>query len=73
MFKPNLHILDRLARGAIGVSIIFFIMFNGDYLQDPIIEILLFVFGLLNLVSLATGWCPVYSIANINTRPQDNE
>lgn len=72
MFKKNLHLWDRLARGVIGVGVIGFVLFNGGYLEDPIIEGLLFVFGVLNLISLSTGWCPVYSLANIDTRPKQD-
>lgn len=71
MIKQNLHIWDRLARGLIGVFVISFALFNGDILQDIVIESLLVIFGILNLISLATGWCPVYSIAGISTRPKD--
>lgn len=72
MFKKNLHLWDRLARGVIGIGVIGFVLFNGGYLEDPIIEGLLFVFGVLNLISLSTGWCPVYSLANIDTRPKQD-
>ncbi len=65
--QKNLSILDRSIRGAIGVAITGFALFNGDILQEPILEILLGLFGLLNLISLATGWCPVYHLANIST------
>ncbi|MBJ7549914.1 YgaP family membrane protein [Marinomonas ostreistagni] len=68
MMKPNLHPWDRILRGVIGVVVIAFGLFNGDFLEEPIIEILIIIFGVLNLVSLATGWCPVYSLANIDTR-----
>ena len=73
MFKKNLHIWDRLARGVVGIGVISFVLFNnGEYLQDPIIEVLLSIFGILNLISLTTGWCPVYSLANIDTRPKQD-
>ncbi|WP_374211873.1 YgaP-like transmembrane domain [Alteromonas gilva] len=32
------------------------------------IEVLLRVFGVLNLISLFFGWCPVYQIAGISTK-----
>ncbi|MAF14373.1 MAG: hypothetical protein CMG93_00065 [Marinomonas sp.] len=68
MIKPNLHPWDRALRGIIGVVVVAFALLNGDFLEEPVIEILLFIFGALNLVSLATGWCPVYSVAHIDTR-----
>ena len=65
--KKNLHPLDRILRGIIGVLVIVFALFNGDYLEEPILEILLGIFGLLNLISLVSSWCPIYHIAGIST------
>ncbi|MFT6404233.1 MAG: hypothetical protein ACJA2U_000583 [Marinomonas primoryensis] len=63
----NLHPIDRIARGVIGIVIIGFLLLNNSYLQEPILEILLAIFGVLNLVSLISGWCPVYHLAGIST------
>ncbi|WP_339718406.1 DUF2892 domain-containing protein [Marinomonas primoryensis] len=63
----NLHPIDRIARGVIGIVIIGFLLLNNGYLQEPILEILLAIFGGLNLVSLISGWCPVYHLAGIST------
>ena len=69
--KKNLHLIDRSLRGIIGVTVTAFALFNGDYLQEPVLEVLLGVFGALNLISLATGWCPIYHLANISTRKSE--
>ncbi|CUB04706.1 YgaP family membrane protein [Marinomonas fungiae] len=71
MIKKNLHIWDRLARGLIGIFVISFVLFNNGMIEDDIIAGLLIFFGVLNLISLATGWCPVYSIAGISSRPKE--
>lgn len=63
----NLHPIDRIARGVIGIVIIGFLLLNNGYLQEPILEILLGVFALLNLISLFSGWCPVYHLASISS------
>ncbi|WP_296048349.1 DUF2892 domain-containing protein [uncultured Alteromonas sp.] len=64
----NLNLLDRSLRGVIGICVTAFALFNGDLIGDVFIEVLLGIFGLLNLISLASGWCPVYHLAGINTR-----
>lgn len=71
MIRRNLHLWDRIARGLIGFIVIGFALFNGSYIEEPLIEGLLIIFGILNLISLFTGWCPVYSLAHISTRPED--
>tara|TARA_R110002167_G_scaffold161571_2_gene357775 strand:- start:789 stop:998 length:210 start_codon:yes stop_codon:yes gene_type:complete len=63
----NLHPIDRMARGVIGIVILGFLLLNAGYLQEPILEILLVAFGVLNLVSLISGWCPVYHLAGISS------
>lgn len=65
--NTNLSTLDRFIRGIIGFLVLGLAVFNGDYINEPIIEILMAVFGLLNLVSLFLGWCMVYQIAGIST------
>ncbi len=66
--NKNLHKFDRAFRGVTGVLLTGFTLFNGDFLQDPFLEVLIGTFGVLNLISLFTGWCPVYHIAGISTR-----
>ncbi|QUX93208.1 DUF2892 domain-containing protein [Marinomonas sp. A3A] len=65
--KKNLHPLDRAIRGVVGIVFTGFAVFNGDYLQEPILEVLIGIFGALNLISLLFGWCPVYHFAGIST------
>ncbi|MCW4631072.1 MULTISPECIES: YgaP family membrane protein [Marinomonas] len=65
--KKNLHPLDRSIRGVIGILFTGIALFNGDLLNDPLLETLIGIFGSLNLISLAFGWCPVYHLANIST------
>lgn len=69
----NLHPIDRAARGLIGVAIIGFLYLNYSqgYLEEPVLIVLLGIFGVLNLISLVTSWCPVYHFAGINTRKKN--
>ncbi|MAJ69383.1 MAG: DUF2892 domain-containing protein [Alteromonadaceae bacterium TMED7] len=67
-FSSNLNTLDRSIRGVIGICVTAFALFNGDMIGDVFIEVLLGIFGILNLISLFSGWCPVYHLAGIDTR-----
>lgn len=71
VIKSNLSNVDRYTRGAIGIGVTAFALFNGSIIEDVFIEVLLGIFGLLNLISLFTGWCPVYQIAGISTNEGD--
>ncbi|MDO6566597.1 DUF2892 domain-containing protein [Alteromonas sp. 1_MG-2023] len=66
--QANLSLLDRSLRGAIGICVTAFAFLNGDIIDDVFIEILLGIFGVLNLISLFSGWCPVYQIAGVSTK-----
>ncbi|AMJ92996.1 hypothetical protein AVL56_00895 [Alteromonas stellipolaris] len=66
--QANLSLLDRSLRGAIGICVTAFAFLNGDIIDDVFIEILLGIFGGLNLISLFSGWCPVYQIAGVSTK-----
>lgn len=68
--NKNLHRFDRIFRGATGLVISAFALLNDDFLQEPILEALLGIFGFLNLISFFFGWCPIYHIAGINTRSE---
>ncbi|MDG9667750.1 DUF2892 domain-containing protein [Hahella sp. CR1] len=65
--KKNLSSLDRTLRGVIGVVVTGAGLFGGEYIGEPIVQAILIAFGVLNLISLATGWCVVYQIAHIST------
>ena len=65
--KRNLHPLDRLLRGIIGIVFTGFALLNGDFIEEPILEVSIGLFGVLNLISLLSGWCPVYHVAGIST------
>ncbi|MBU2239884.1 MAG: DUF2892 domain-containing protein [Gammaproteobacteria bacterium] len=70
--KRNLHPADRIIRGVVGIVFTGFALFNGDYLEEPVLEVLIGVFGVLNLISLFSGWCPVYHVAGISTYKDKN-
>lgn len=65
--KRNLHPADRLVRGIIGIFFTGFALLNGDFINEPILEASIGIFGFLNLISLLSGWCPVYHVAGIST------
>ncbi|MGY8871913.1 MAG: YgaP family membrane protein [Pseudomonadales bacterium] len=68
--KKNLSTIDRIIRGFVGVISCYFGFFGGDLIGEPIVQGILVVFGLLNIISLLTGWCMVYQVADIDTSRQ---
>lgn len=70
----NLNTLDRSIRGVVGIVTLLLGLVGSIYVSDPILRVFLIIFGLLNLISFAFGWCAVYQIANISTyRDKEND
>lgn len=65
--KHNLCALDRMIRGVIAVALIVYLVLFSEQIGDMLLQISILIFALMNLISFATGWCPVYKVANIST------
>lgn len=65
--KHNLCAIDRIIRGIIAVALISYLVLFFDQIGDTFLQISIFIFAFMNLISFVIGWCPVYNIANINT------
>lgn len=68
--KKNLSTIDRTLRGIVGIVCCYFGFFGEDTIGEPIVQGILIIFGVLNIISLLTGWCMVYQAANIDTSRQ---
>lgn len=67
LIKKNLCLADRVIRGILSVALIVFAIFWAEQIGDVLLQSLILVFAVLNLISFAIGWCPVYRLANIST------
>ncbi|MBM3394414.1 MAG: DUF2892 domain-containing protein [Betaproteobacteria bacterium] len=65
--NKNLGQTDRICRGGLGLLAAYAGLFETQLFGDPLLAILVAVFGLMNVVSAAIGWCVVYQLAGLNT------
>lgn len=65
--SKNLCLMDRIVRGVIAIIAIGAGVLFGDVIGDVVLQVIVVIFGVLNLISFVFGWCPVYSMANIST------
>ena len=65
--SQNLNMFDRVIRGILGVITVYLGIFGSELIGEPIVQGILIVFGVVNIISLAFGWCIVYSLAGIST------
>ncbi|WP_223813314.1 YgaP family membrane protein [Colwellia hornerae] len=54
-------------RGVIAVALIVYLLLFSEQIGDMLLQVSLLIFAVMNLISFAIGWCPVYQIADINT------
>ncbi|TWX51641.1 DUF2892 domain-containing protein [Colwellia hornerae] len=59
--------MDRIIRGVIAVALIVYLLLFSEQIGDMLLQVSLLIFAVMNLISFAIGWCPVYQIADINT------
>lgn len=59
MFENNIHPVERVGRGIIGLVILSLIFWGPKSLWGLV--------GLLPLITALVGWCPPYSWLGINT------
>lgn len=73
MFKinHNLCALDRIIRGVIAVVLMVYVVLFSEQIGDTLLQVLILIFAVMNFISFAIGWCPVYKIADISTCKKD--
>jgi hypothetical protein len=65
MFKANIHPIERVIRGIVGLVVLSLIVWGPKS-----------AWGLLGLIPLATavfGWCPLYTLFGFSTCPKKAE
>ena len=65
--KINLCAIDRIVRGVMSVALIIYSIFWYEQIGDVLLVSFIWIFSILNLISFAIGWCPVYHLANITS------
>lgn len=68
----NMSDLDRLLRVTAALVLIYISYFSEQLISNAIISLLLGLLGLLNLAAAITAFCPLYRLADIDTRKNKN-
>lgn len=67
VFERNAGKYDRLIRTLLGTGLVAMAYYGPHLLSDPLVVVVVWVFGIINLVTGISGFCPVYKLAGINT------
>ena len=68
MVKKNMYPVDRVLRIVFAAILIYFGFIDVTWISNMIVPVMLGVIGIINLVFSVIGYCPVYTLANINSR-----
>ncbi len=68
MLKKNMHIADVAIRAVVGIGLIWVGFIDGSLVSSNLVNWGLGGFGVLDLVSAAMAFCPVYFLAGFSTR-----
>ncbi|WP_455234678.1 YgaP family membrane protein [Thiogranum longum] len=66
-FKPNMSRFDQVVRIAIGLMLIYAGFVDTHVIADTFVASVVGVFGMVNIVVASIRFCPVYTLAGINT------
>lgn len=71
MFPQNMHKLDSALRIVLGGVLVWVGFFDGTFIPSTWGSVAVGVFGVLNIFSAVTGFCPVYHVAGLSTKPEE--
>lgn len=66
-FKANVGKIDRVLRVLVGGLFIYLGFFAGDIIANQMLRYILGGLGIINVATALIGFCPIYTLANINT------
>ncbi len=71
--RPNLHIIDRVARIMFGLFLIYIGFIDETMIRNNTISMLVASFGVINIAVAFVRHCPLYSVIGLSTCKQKDE
>ncbi len=72
MFSRNMHIVDSSLRIVLGGILVWIGFFDGTFIASVWVGTAVGLFGALNVISALVGYCPVYHLAGLSSRPRED-
>ena len=63
----NVGTVDRIIRLFAGIVLVYIGFFENNIIPDQFFAYLVGGFGIVNIVSAALSWCPLYQLINLDT------
>jgi hypothetical protein len=71
--RSNMGTIDRAVRLLVGCTLIYVTLVNSDLIANQVVRYILGTLGAINILSAAVAICPLYTLANINTKRQHSQ
>jgi hypothetical protein len=71
-YECNMGYIDRTVRLLVGSALLYISLFSADLVANQVVRYVLGVLGCVNLITAAIAFCPLYTLADINTRRQNS-
>lgn len=68
MPAKNMHTIDRAIRVVLGLLLVWIGFIDQGMISNQLIAWAIGLFGIVNLVSAAAAFCPIYFMAGFSTR-----
>jgi len=62
--------MDRALRLIIGCALLYITLIDGGLIANQVIRYVLLVLGGINVLTAFIAYCPLYTLASINTQSQ---
>ena len=71
MINKNMCRLDRVVRVFLSLACLYLGFVDTTIIGEPLLAVLVGIFGAFNLLVIAVGVCPVYYLAGISTTKKE--
>ena len=71
-YECNMGYIDRTVRLLVAFALLYISVFNADLVANQVVRYVLGVLGCVNLITAAIAFCPLYTLAGINTRRRNS-
>ncbi len=71
--KKNIGRIDQILRTGISLGLIYISLIDKAFIRDDFSSYIIAALGIISLIVALVQYCPLYALANINTRSYENE
>ena len=71
--RVNMGTLDRAIRVLTGCVMMYFGFLDQSLIGNTVVALIVGFFGIISIAFAYIGFCPIYTLGNVNTLPKTSE